>query len=64
MAIVSPLFIVTEDGTTLTGSSDVEVARKWAEHVYGPEWATTPFGEQSEAVAIALQKIRAEFGDN
>lgn len=60
--IIAQLTITLEDGTTLTGRHDLELARRWAEHVYRDEWATLSFAEQSSVVAAALGRVRESFG--
>lgn len=59
--IIAQLTITLEDGATLTGRNDLELARKWAEHVYRDEWATLSFGEQSGIIATALGRVRESF---
>ena len=59
--IIAQLTITLEDGATLTGRNDLELARKWAEHVYGDEWAALAFSQESGIIATALGRVRESF---
>jgi len=62
-AIIGDLSIEMEDGTVLTSNTDLGLAWKWAEHVYGDKWATMmPLREQWPAVAEALEELRRSAG--
>lgn len=58
-AIVGDLSLTLADGTTLTDSTDVGLARQWAEHEHGPAaWAALTLGQQSTETAAALASLR------
>jgi glutaredoxin-like protein NrdH len=61
--IIGQLTIELDDGTTLTANNDIRLARKWAEHVNGEDWSGMTFVEQNRDIAVALGRIRDEFGD-
>lgn len=61
-AIIAHLTITLDDGATLSAPNDVQLARRWAEHVHGPSWHRMPLAEQLEATAVALGRVREEFG--
>lgn len=56
--IIGDLSIVTEDGTELTASSDLQLAWKWAEHEHGDYWQHMSYGRQCSDVADALAALR------
>lgn len=60
--ITGQLSLVLENGETLTASSDVSLARQWAEHVHGEAWESLTFSEQTEQVAAALASLRGAYG--
>lgn len=61
-AIIGELSLTLPDGTTLTDRTDVGLARQWAEHEHGTEWAALTFGQQTAQTAAALQALRAAAG--
>ena len=52
------LSMLAADGTVLTATSEEELARAWAAHVYGPTWSDLTLGRKSVEVAAALREIR------
>lgn len=57
-AIIGQLSLILETGETLTATSDVRLARQWAEHAHGDEWATMTYIDQNRSIAAALHSIR------
>lgn len=47
------------DGTVLSATNDLDLARAWAEHVYGPDWSRLSTGRRCSEVAAALAEIKA-----
>lgn len=59
-AIIGDLSITLGDGTTLTATTDVGLARAWAEHEHGTElWRALRLGEQAREIAAALEALRS-----
>ena len=57
------LMMKMDDGTVLSAATDLELARKWAAHIWGEAWARVSHGRQSVEVAAALREIvRAHKG--
>ena len=62
-AITGQLSLILDSGETLTATSDVRLARQWAEHVHGAEWATMTYIDQNRSIAAALHNIREGVTD-
>jgi hypothetical protein len=55
------LSIVTSDGTTLTDTTDLGLAWKWAEHENGEAWARMRYTQRHADVADALAALRTAY---
>lgn len=68
-AIIGELIITASTGATLTASSDIGLAWKWAETEVNASaargecksWKDTPYGEQCAHVAEALAELRRAY---
>lgn len=68
MAIIGSLSINASTGETLTASSDLELAWKWAEVEVNanpdlPGWDQTVYGERCAHVAAALAELQRAYAD-
>lgn len=62
MAIIGNVSIYTTDGTTLTGSSDLDLAWQWAEYEHGPEaWQAMSYPAKVVTVRDALLELRRAY---
>lgn len=60
----SNLTLELGDGTQLHATTDVALARLWAEHEHGaPGWSALSFVEQNVEVAAALRELRRAAGN-
>lgn len=59
--IVGELSLTTEDGTALTGGTDVALAEQWARHTLAPQWSSLTHGEQIAHVSEALAELRRTY---
>ena len=58
-ALIGELSIDLGDGVTLTASTDVELARKWAAYLHGAAaWQAMSLGRQSIETSNALHALR------
>ena len=62
-ALTGDLSIVTSDGTTLTDSTDLGLAWKWAENEHGAAWKGMPYRERVLTVSDALAALRAAYAN-
>ena len=58
-AIIGALSLTLADGTELTASTDVGLAREWCRAEYGTEWDGLTFGQQCSEIAEALAALRS-----
>ena len=60
--ISGDLTLYTEDGTELSARTDIDLARKWAEHEYGStRWSALSMSQQMVEVADALTALRSAY---
>ncbi|QAY64987.1 hypothetical protein ET495_17350 (plasmid) [Xylanimonas allomyrinae] len=63
-ALTGDLSLTLPDGTTLTGSTDLGLARQWAEHEHGAAaWAALTWTARNVETAAALAAVRAAAGE-
>jgi len=57
--LIGDLTITLANGTQLTDSTDLGLARQWAEHEHGQgRWAAMSFSAKNQAITNALAAIR------
>lgn len=60
--VTGDLELELPDGTVLRASTDLTLARAWAQHLHGPTvWAAMTLGQQSATIAEALAELRRAY---